>query len=107
MDSGCTFHITPDREVLFDFKALKGGKALMANNSDSEVKRGKIKILTVEGTIVIVTDVKYMPEARRNLISYGMLDISGCKYEGEIELSPFSRRERQFILGNTLMVYTT
>ena len=84
MDSGCTFHITPDRDVLFDFKEIDGGKVLMGNNTFSEVKgMGKVKIINSEGATVILSDVRYMPTMSRNLISYGQLEKSGCKYEGE------------------------
>lgn len=32
MDSGCTFHMTPRRELLFNFKQIEGGKVLMGND---------------------------------------------------------------------------
>ncbi|WZZ59084.1 hypothetical protein YC2023_059191 [Brassica napus] len=51
MDSGCTFHITPDRDALFDFKEIDGGKVLMGNNTFSEVKGiGKLKIIHYKKT---------------------------------------------------------
>lgn len=50
LESGCSFHITPQRNVLFDFKELEGGKVLMANNTQSEVKGiGKIRITNEDG----------------------------------------------------------
>ena len=33
LDSGCTFHITPRREVLSDFEEFEGNKVMMGNNS--------------------------------------------------------------------------
>ncbi|KAG7535610.1 hypothetical protein ISN45_Aa08g030180 [Arabidopsis thaliana x Arabidopsis arenosa] len=83
MDSGCSFHLTPNKEILSDLKEFNGGKVIMANNSHSEVKGiGKIQIQNPDGFVVILKDVRYMPHMSRNLISYGMLEKSGCTYEG-------------------------
>ena len=79
LDSGCTFHITPDKDVLFDH----GSKVLMANNTQCKVQGiGKIRITNEDGAVIILKDVRYMPDMSRNLISYGMLEKSGCKYQG-------------------------
>ena len=84
LDSGCSFHITPQRNVLFDFKKVNGGKVLMANNTQCDVEGiGKIKIVNSDGKEVVLTDVRYMPKMSRNLISYGMLEKAGCTYKGE------------------------
>ena len=32
--------------------------------------------------MIILKDVRYIPDMSRNLISYGMLEKSGCKYQG-------------------------
>ena len=83
LDSGCMFHITPDKGALFDFEEIGGGKVLMGNNTHSEVKgMGKLKILNPDKTEVILTNVRYMPSMGRNLISYGQLEKNGCNYEG-------------------------
>ena len=83
LDSGCSFHITPQRDVLYNYKDVNGGKVLMANNTQCEVKGiGNIKIRNTDGVEVILTDVRYMPQMSRNLISYGMLEKAGCTYKG-------------------------
>jgi len=54
----------------------------MANNTQCDIKGiGKIKIQNSDGSEVILTGVRYIPEVRRNLISYGMLEKSGCTKE--------------------------
>ncbi|CAA7024671.1 unnamed protein product [Microthlaspi erraticum] len=55
MDSGCTFHITPNKE--------------------------------------------YMPDMSRNLISYGMLEKSGCTYTGENYKVTFFKDGQKVITG--------
>lgn len=53
LDSGCTFHITPRREVLSDFEEFEGGKVMMGNNSHCVVRgKGKIKILNANGSTI-------------------------------------------------------
>ena len=98
MDSGCTFHITPERDVLFDFKEIDGGKVLMGNNTQCEVKGiGKINIINSEGVPVILSDVRYMPSMGRNLISYGQLEKNGCKYEGKDFTITFYREGKKVL----------
>lgn len=56
MDSGCSFHITPTKEFLFDLEEFEGGKVLMANNTHSNIQGiGKIRIKNPDGSVVILT----------------------------------------------------
>ena len=72
LDFGCTFHITPDKSVLFDLQEGDGSQVLMANNTQCKVQGiGKFRIKNEDGTVVILKDVRYMPKMSRNLISYG------------------------------------
>ena len=78
LDSGCTFHITPNREVLFDLEEFEGGKVLMGNNTVSQVKGiGKLKIVNHDQSTVVLTGVRYMPSMVRNLIYHGQLEKNG------------------------------
>src|SRR5690606_25529506 len=100
LDSGCTFHITPDKDVLFDFVEVDGGKVLMGNNTYSEVKgMGKIKIVNPDSSEVILTDVRYMPTMGRNLISFGHLEKNGCSYEGSGFTIIFTKAGKQVFTG--------
>lgn len=100
MDSGCSFHSTPVKEVLFDFKEYDGGSVLMANNTKGSIKgMGKIRIQNPDGSEVILKDVRYMPEVRRNLISYGMLEKSGCNYEGRGYMVRFYKGRKKVLAG--------
>ena len=100
MDSGCLFHITPDKSFLFDLEKFKGGKVLMANNTHSNIQgTGKIKILNPDGSLVILTGVRYMPDMSRNLISYGMLETAGCWYEGKDLRVNFYKDDKRILSG--------
>ncbi|KAJ4901952.1 Retrovirus-related Pol polyprotein from transposon TNT 1-94 [Raphanus sativus] len=70
----------------------------MANDTRCDIKGvGKIKIQNSDGSEVILTGVRYIPEVSRNLISYGMLEKAGCKYKG-------SNFKVQFYKDNTKVI---
>ena len=82
LDSGCTFHITPNKESLFDMQEFEGGKVLMGNNTHSDINGvGKLKMLNPYESVVILTDVRYIPSMAKNLFSYGQLEKNGCYCE--------------------------
>ena len=59
MDSGCYYHSTSNKEVMFDLKEFSGGSVLMANNTQCDIKGiGKIKIRNSDGSEVILTGVR-------------------------------------------------
>ncbi|KAG7559229.1 Ribonuclease H-like superfamily [Arabidopsis thaliana x Arabidopsis arenosa] len=64
-----TFHITPDKDALFDLKEIDGGKVLMGNNTHSEVKGiGKLKIQNPDGSIgTVLNGEAYVARAEVNL----------------------------------------
>lgn len=98
--SGCTFHITPDKESLFDLQEFNGEKVLMGNNTHSEVKGiGKLKIVNPDNSVVILTDVRYIPTMANNLISYGQLEKNGCNYEGKDFVVQFYKGDMKIIYG--------
>lgn len=82
MDSGCTFHMTPNKEWLFDFKPINGGMVLMGNDHSCNVTGfGSIRFKMWDDTYKILENVRLVPDLRRNLISLGMLDSTGCSYK--------------------------
>ncbi|KAJ4885668.1 Retrovirus-related Pol polyprotein from transposon TNT 1-94 [Raphanus sativus] len=100
MDSGCSYHSTSNKEVMFDLKEFNVGSVLMANNTQCDIKGiGKIKIQNSDGSEVILTGVRYIPEVSRNLISYGMLEKSGCKYKGSNFKVQFYKDNKNVISG--------
>ncbi|CAA7014375.1 unnamed protein product [Microthlaspi erraticum] len=100
LDSGCTFHITPRKDLLSDFEDLDEGNVLMGNNTVCEVKgRGTITIDNPDGSVVILSNVRYIPEMGRNLISYGQLEQSGCKYSGGDFKVEFYKGDKKVLVG--------
>lgn len=87
MDTGCSFHMSPRRELFIDFKESSSGKVRMANSSYSEVKGiGSVRFLNTDGTTFVLHEVRYMPDMTRNLIYLGTLENKGCEFKGGNEV---------------------
>ncbi|KAA0043293.1 Retrovirus-related Pol polyprotein from transposon TNT 1-94 [Cucumis melo var. makuwa] len=78
MDLWCTFHMTPNWDFLINFQKSGGGKVLLGDNGTCDVKgTSSVHIATHDRMIKILTNVRYVPKLKRNLISLGELDRSG------------------------------
>jgi transposase InsO family protein len=72
MDSGATDHIAKDRDAFVDYRRLPYGARwiYVGNNSRVEVKGiGSCKLIMRGGRTLILHDVLFAPEIRRNLVS--------------------------------------
>ena len=84
LDSGCSFHMTPNRSWFSTFKKIDGGKVLLGNNKECSVTGiGDIKLKLEDGSVKTLSNVRLVPELKRNLISVGMLDAIGVKIKVE------------------------
>ncbi|KAG8487958.1 hypothetical protein CXB51_018091 [Gossypium anomalum] len=80
LDSGCSFHMCPNREWFSTYSSVEGGVVRMGNYSSSKVIGiGTVKIKIHDGTIMTLSDVRYVPDLRKNLISLSILDLKGCR----------------------------
>lgn len=63
MDTGCSYHMTPKKEWFDELNEEITGIIKMGNDTTSSVKEiGSIKILNEDGTVVILTQVRYVPD---------------------------------------------
>ena len=84
LDSGCTFHMCPYRDLFATFEPSHSGVVLMGNDAQCKVAGiGTIQIKTHDGVVRTLTNVRYIPDLKRNLISLGTLESLGCKYSAE------------------------
>ncbi|KAE8649708.1 hypothetical protein Csa_011950 [Cucumis sativus] len=68
MDSGCIYHMTPNRDFLIDFHKNDGGKVLLGDNGNCDVKGiGSVQIATHDRMIRVLTNVRYVPKLKRSL----------------------------------------
>ncbi|KAG8486047.1 hypothetical protein CXB51_019338 [Gossypium anomalum] len=80
LDSGCSFHMCPNKEWFSTYSSVEGGVVCMGNDSSSKVIGiGTVKIRIHNGTIRTLSDVRYVPNLRKNLISLSILDLKGCR----------------------------
>ncbi|GFS30789.1 hypothetical protein Acr_00g0014080 [Actinidia rufa] len=81
LDSGSTYHLCRDREVFSTYAACEGRIWLANNTSSRVVGRGSIRFCMADGRSVTLTEVRHVPNLRKNLISIGMLDSKGCSFD--------------------------
>ncbi|KAG8473853.1 hypothetical protein CXB51_035848 [Gossypium anomalum] len=80
LDSGCSFHMCPNRKWFSTYSSIEGGVVRMGNDSSSKVIGiGTVKIKMHDGTIRTLSDVRYVPNLRKNLISLSILNLKRCK----------------------------
>ncbi|KAH9780126.1 hypothetical protein KPL71_007968 [Citrus sinensis] len=79
LDSGCSFHMCPNRNLFKNYETYDGGIVVMGNDASCRViGKGTIKLKMLDGTIRELANVRHVPDLKRNLISLGMLDKMGC-----------------------------
>ena len=80
LDSGCSYHMCPNKHWFSSFEELDGGVVLMGNDNACQTKGiGTIRLKMHDGTIRRLTNVRYILDLKKNLISLGVLDSDGYK----------------------------
>ncbi|PHT74170.1 hypothetical protein T459_21447 [Capsicum annuum] len=81
MDSGATHHVCANKELFLSFASAQAEEMLyMANFATAKVEgTGKICLKMSSGKVLTLSNVQYIPELRRNLISISFLDKNGFK----------------------------
>ncbi|KAK3038197.1 hypothetical protein RJ639_030304 [Escallonia herrerae] len=81
LDTGCSYHMCPNRDWFATYRSFDGGKVLMGNDVACKVVGiSSIRIRMHDGIVRTLTYVRHVPELRKNLISLGTLDSNGCSY---------------------------
>jgi predicted aspartyl protease len=83
IDSGCTNHMTYDKELFKELRSSETSKVRIGNGQNIAVKgKGTIAIVSCSGT-KLISDVLYVPEIDQNLLSVGQLIEKGFKVHFE------------------------
>ncbi|GJU39486.1 retrovirus-related pol polyprotein from transposon TNT 1-94 [Tanacetum coccineum] len=78
IDFGGSFHMTPRRDFLFDFKEFNGGTVFLGDNrACATMGTAKVRVQMKDGSSFVLENVRYIPDLKRNLISLGTLDQEG------------------------------
>jgi len=74
----------PKKHWLQNYQVINGGKVLLGNDYECKVLGvGDVRLRQHDGSHRTLFEVRYVPELKRNLISFGELDRSSLKFKGE------------------------
>ncbi|RVW85618.1 Retrovirus-related Pol polyprotein from transposon TNT 1-94 [Vitis vinifera] len=81
IDTGATRHVCSDKKMFSTFEPIKNGeKVFMGNSATSEIKgQGKVILKRTSGKELTLTNVLYVPEIRKNLVSGSLLNNHGFR----------------------------
>ena len=82
LDSGCSYHISPNRNWFSTYQLIDCEKVFIGNNVACKVVRiNTIQIKMHNDIVRTLTNVKHVPKLKKILISLGTLDFHGCTYK--------------------------
>ncbi|CAN0860176.1 Retrovirus-related Pol polyprotein from transposon TNT 1-94 [Linum grandiflorum] len=80
LDSGCNIHATPFPDMFSKLTKNEGGDVMLGNHSTLRIKgHGSVPMRMFDGQVRIITNVKWVPALRRNLLSESIFDDLGCR----------------------------
>ncbi|KAL2237492.1 UNVERIFIED_CONTAM: Retrovirus-related Pol polyprotein from transposon TNT 1-94 [Sesamum indicum] len=80
IDSGCTFHMSPFKDIFSNLRYEHVGFVSMANEKKCEIKGlGDISLCFEEGYKMILKNIRYVPDLSHNLISCAALEEEGLE----------------------------
>ncbi|RVW46387.1 Retrovirus-related Pol polyprotein from transposon TNT 1-94 [Vitis vinifera] len=81
IDIGATRHVCSDKKMFSTFEPIENGeKVFMGNSATSEIKgQGKVILKMTSGKELTLTNVLYVPEIRKNLVSGSLLNNHGFR----------------------------
>ncbi|KAG8496761.1 hypothetical protein CXB51_007827 [Gossypium anomalum] len=84
LDSGCTFHMSPNRDWFTTYETVSEGVDLVGNNASCKIAGvGTMKVKMFDGVARTFSDVRHVPELKRNLISLSTLNSKEYRYTAE------------------------
>ncbi|GFZ19756.1 hypothetical protein Acr_28g0004610 [Actinidia rufa] len=99
LDSGSAYHLCRDREVFSTYAPCEGRIWMANNTSNRVVGRGSVQFHMVDGRSVTLTEVRHVPNLRKNLISIGMLDSKGCSFNASGGTLRVSKGNKEMLWG--------
>ena len=63
LDSGCSYHMSPNRDWFSTYQSIDGGVVLMGNDVSCKVVGiGTVRIKMHDGLVRTLTDVRHVPD---------------------------------------------
>ncbi|KAL0350082.1 UNVERIFIED_CONTAM: Retrovirus-related Pol polyprotein from transposon TNT 1-94 [Sesamum radiatum] len=74
IDSGCSYHITPNREWFTSYRSGNSGSVYLGDDRCCNIVGvGEVRIKMYDGIVRTLSDVRHIPNLKKNLISLGTL----------------------------------
>ena len=74
LDSGATFHMTPNKAWFSDYSTDVSGTVQLGNRQDCNIAgTGEVPIRLPNGNTLMLHQVRRVPDLKRSLVSIGML----------------------------------
>ena len=100
MNFGCSFHMFPNIEWFKNFCNRETKTVYMGNNQSCCVQGiGDISFKVHDNRIKMLTNVRYVPRLKRNIISLGTLDELGYSYKAENEFMHVFKDKNLILIG--------
>ncbi|GFZ21458.1 hypothetical protein Acr_29g0006200 [Actinidia rufa] len=102
LDSSSDYHLCRDRDVFSTYAPCEG-RIWMANNTSSRiVGRGSVRFRMANGRSMTLTEVRHVPNLRKNLISIEMLDSKGCSFDASGGTLRVSKKNKEMLWGKKI-----
>ena len=94
VDSGATRHVCKNKNFFKTMKPVDDGTVLfMGNSTTAPVLRiGDVELKFTSRSILMLTNVFYVPEVRKNLVLRGLLNKFGFKLVSEVDKFVLSKK---------------
>ncbi|CAH9095979.1 unnamed protein product [Cuscuta epithymum] len=80
IDSGCTYHMTPFRNMFTSYSTCESGHVSLADNKKCKVHgMGDISLKFENGTVFKLKNVRHVPDLRHNLLSVSAFEECGLE----------------------------
>ena len=84
LDSACSYHMTPKKDWFDTYKPYNGGMIQMGNDATCPITGiGTMKIKMFDEVVRVLSNVRHIPDLRKNSISLGVLDDLGYSYSSK------------------------
>ena len=95
LDSGCTYHMCPHKDWFSTYDPVDSTVIHMDINALCNVTGiGTVKTKTHDGVVRTLSNVRHVPDLKRNLISLDTLESKWCKYSAEDGVLKVSKDSR-------------
>ena len=84
LDSGCSYHVCANKLMFDTYEDKDACKIMLGDKTTCEVLGiGTVKIKLQGGEVWTLSEVRFVPALRTNLVSLGSLDREGCSYKAK------------------------